>query len=88
MNATAHHTNFGYSNSGKLEDEGFELSNPDLTMCVELIAQREELEDFCRTHGDLLKRKVIIYKHIEHWDLVGEALTADDALKPKVVGRA
>ncbi|RYH64521.1 MAG: hypothetical protein EON54_06365 [Alcaligenaceae bacterium] len=88
MNATAHHTHFGYSNSGKLEDEGFELSNPDLTMCVELIAPREELEDFCRTHGDLLKRKVIIYKHIEHWDLVGEALTADDALKPKVAGRA
>ena len=88
MNATAHHTHFGYSNSGKLEDEGFELFNPDLTMCVELIAPRDVLEDFCRMHGDLLKRKVIIYKHIEHWDLVGDALTADDALKPKVAGRA
>jgi H+/Cl- antiporter ClcA/PII-like signaling protein len=88
MNATAHHTHFGYSNRDKLEDEGFELSNPDLTMCVELIAPREELEHFCRTHGDLLKRKVIVYKHIEHWDLVGETITADDALKPKVAGRA
>ena len=39
-------------------------------------------------HGDLLKRKVIIYKHIEHWDLVGDALTADDALKPKLAERA
>lgn len=88
MNATARHTLFGYSNRGKLEDEGFELFNPDLTMCVELIAPREELEDFCRTHGDLLKRKVIVFKHIEHWDLVGKAATSDDALKRKVVGRA
>ncbi|WP_421357935.1 DUF190 domain-containing protein [Agrobacterium rosae] len=70
MNAVAHHTHFGYSNSGKLQDEGFELSNPDLTMCVELIADREQLEEFCRTHGALLKDKVIIYKHIEHWDVL------------------
>jgi uncharacterized membrane protein YccC len=27
--------------------------------------------------------RVIIYKHIEHWDLIGEALTADDALSPR-----
>ncbi|KZD22820.1 chloride channel protein [Tardiphaga robiniae] len=83
MHATAHHTHFGYCNSGKLEDEGFEISNPDLTMCVELITPREELEHFCRTHGDLLKRKVIIYKHIEHWDLVGEDVTVHDALKAR-----
>ena len=89
MNATAHHTHFGYSNHGKLQDEGVEIANPDLTMCVELIAAREELEDFCRTHGDLLKGKVIIYKHIEHWDLVGEAVASNDALETKVAaGRA
>jgi H+/Cl- antiporter ClcA/PII-like signaling protein len=81
INATAHHTHFGYSNHGKLADEGYEISNPDLTMCVELIAPREKLEEFCRTHGDLLKRKVIIYKHIEHWDLVGEEVVAGEALK-------
>ncbi|MFX9181059.1 DUF190 domain-containing protein, partial [Acinetobacter baumannii] len=51
MNATAHHTHFGYSNRGKLEDEGYEVPNPDLTMCVELIAPRPDLEEFCRTHG-------------------------------------
>lgn len=81
MNATAHHTHFGYSNRGKLEDEGYEISNPDLTMCVELIAPRAELEDFCRTHGDMLKRKVIVYKHIEHWDLVGDVVKIDEALR-------
>lgn len=80
MNAVAHRTHFGYSNSGKLQDEGFEIPNPDLTMCVELIGDRELLEEFCRTHGSLLKNKVIIYKHIEHWDVLDHALTTEDAL--------
>lgn len=80
MNAVAHRTHFGYSNSGKLQDEGFEIPNPDLTMCVELIGDRELLEEFCQTHGSLLKNKVIIYKHIEHWDVLDHALTTEDAL--------
>ncbi|KAA3507804.1 DUF190 domain-containing protein (plasmid) [Agrobacterium rosae] len=81
MNAVAHHTHFGYSNSGKLQDEGLEIPNPDLTMCVELIADREQLEQFCRTHGALLKGKVIIYKHIEHWDVLGHEIAAEEALR-------
>ncbi len=81
MNAVAHHTHFGYSNSGKLQDEGFEIPNPDLTMCVELIADRLQLEDFCRTHGKILKNKVIIYKHIEHWDVLDHEIIAEEALK-------
>lgn len=80
MNAVAHQTHFGYSNSGKLQDEGFEIPNPDLTMCVELIGDRELLEEFCRTHGALLKNKVIIYKHIEHWDVRDNALATEEAL--------
>ncbi|TCU11660.1 DUF190 domain-containing protein [Rhizobium laguerreae] len=81
MNAVAHHTHFGYSNSGKLQDEGFEISNPDLTMCVELIADRDELEHFCRSHGALLKNKVIIYKHIEHWDVLDHSLTTEESFE-------
>jgi PII-like signaling protein len=80
MNATAHHTHFGYSNRGKFEEEGYELPNPELTMCVELIAPRADLEEFCRTHGDMLKRKVIVYKHVEHWDLTGEVAKLEDVL--------
>ncbi|MFN7027408.1 MAG: DUF190 domain-containing protein, partial [Pseudorhizobium sp.] len=81
MNAVAHQTQFGYSNRGKLQDEGFEIPNPDLTMCVELISDRERLEAFCRTHGTLLKNKVIIYKHIEHWDVLNQEITVDETLK-------
>lgn len=81
MNAVAHHTHFGYSNSGKLEDEGFEILNPDLTMCVEMIASREQLEEFCRTHGAFLKHKVIVYKHLEQWDVVHHDVGATEPLK-------
>ncbi|KNY31795.1 DUF190 domain-containing protein [Agrobacterium genomosp. 3 str. CIP 111-78] len=81
MNAVAHHTHFGYSNSGKLQDEGFEIPNPDLTMCVEMIASRDQLEEFCRTHGALLKNKVIVYKHLEQWDVVHHDVAAAEALK-------
>lgn len=45
MNAVAHHTRFGYLNSGKLQDGDFEIPNPNLTMCVELIGDRELLEE-------------------------------------------
>lgn len=82
LNATAHHTHFGYSNNGKLHEEGAEIVNPDLTMCVELIAPRDELEQFCRTHGDLLKGKVIVYKHLEHWQLTEGEVLASEVLKP------
>lgn len=81
MNAIAHHTHFGYSNHGKLQDDGFEMPNPELTMCVELISERHKLEDFCKTHSGLLKQKVIIYKHIEHWDVSGQRIFADEGLK-------
>jgi H+/Cl- antiporter ClcA/PII-like signaling protein len=81
MNATAHHTHFGYSNRGKLEEEGYEVPNPDLTMCVELIAPRADLEEFCRTHGDMLKHKVIVYKHVEHWNLTGDVVKIDEVLR-------
>ncbi len=69
MNAHAHHTHYGYSNHGKVRGQDPEMANPDLTMCVELIAPKDQLERYCSAHGELLQDKVIIYKHIEHWDV-------------------
>jgi len=79
MNAHAHHTHYGYSNHGKVRASDPELGSPDLTMCIELIAPKAQLDIFCRTHGELLKDKVIIYKHIEHWDIHGEDVEVHDA---------
>lgn len=54
-------------------------------MCVELIGRRDELETFTRKHGSWLKGKVIIYKHIEHWDVIDETLTKEDVVRPLAV---
>lgn len=79
LNATAHHTHYGFSGAGPILADGAEIPNSRLTLCVELIGPRDQLELFCRKHGDLLHDKVVVYKHIEHWDIgehdlqIGEA---------------
>jgi PII-like signaling protein len=78
MNAVAHHTHYGYSNHGRIQDEGAEIRNPELTMCVELIGEREQLEVFCRTHGALLQSKIIVYKHLEHWRISADQVEASE----------
>lgn len=79
MNAVAHHTHYGFSNHGPVRENGAELSDPHLTMCVELIAPRDALEMFCRAHGELLGDKVIVYKHLEHWHVGPAGVEHEDA---------
>jgi H+/Cl- antiporter ClcA/PII-like signaling protein len=71
MNANAHHSHYGFSNRSEASAHDPEAGNPELTICVELIASKDQLENFCMAHGDLLKDKVVIYKHIERWDIHG-----------------
>jgi hypothetical protein len=68
-NAHAHHTHFGYSNNGQIQQDIGDLPNPHLTMCVELVCDREKLEAFCREHALLLAEKVIVYKPLERWSV-------------------
>ncbi|MCS0501925.1 DUF190 domain-containing protein [Ancylobacter mangrovi] len=79
MNAVAHHTHYGFSNHGSVMEAGVEISNPHMTMCVELIDHRETLERFCAAHGDLLANKVIVYKHLEHWNIGPKGISHEDA---------
>ena len=79
MNATAHHTHYGFSGNGHVQTNVTEVANPNLNLCVELIGPREELETFCRKHGDLLRGKVVVYKHMEHWDIGAHNLLIDEA---------
>jgi PII-like signaling protein len=85
MNATAHHTHFGFSNHGPVQELTPEIGNPELTLCVELIGPRDKLETFCEEHGALLKGKVIVYKHLEHWHVsassVGKASLVETDVK-------
>lgn len=85
MNAVAHNTHYGYSNHGPVRENGSEIADPHLTMCVELIGQRAELETFCRRHGDLLATKVIVYKHLEHWTIGPKGVSHADATPEELV---
>ena len=80
MSATAHHTHYGYSGNGKIERDASEIPNSSLNLCVELIAPRDELEDFALKHDELLKGKVMVYKHMEHWGLRHHQLDVAEAL--------
>jgi H+/Cl- antiporter ClcA len=79
LNAVAHHTHYGYSGQGKIQSNGHELPNSAINLCVELIADRAQLELFCRKHGNLIRGKVIVYKHMEHWDIHHHQIEATDA---------
>lgn len=78
-NASSHITHYGYSNHGKAQSDGVEGPNPNLSVCVELIDHRDRLESFCRKHADILRDRVIIYKHLEHWELHAHQLDVSDA---------
>lgn len=72
LNANAHHTHHGYSAQGDIQSSDLEIPNDKLTLCIELISNREKLEQFCRDHGRLLKNKLVVYKRLEHWDVNNE----------------
>jgi PII-like signaling protein len=84
LNATAHNIQYGYSGSGGTHEPHPEYGNPKLVLCVELIAHRGELEDFCRKHAEILKGRVIVYKHLEHWDLRHDEVIVHDATKKEL----
>jgi PII-like signaling protein len=78
LNATAQRVHCGYSGDGRIEHDRQDLPNPHLTLCVELIGGRHELEAFCSKHPDLLQDKVVVYDKLEHWE-VGAANVAQQA---------
>lgn len=88
LNAVAHHTHYGFSNRGQVMEAGAEISNPHLTMCVELIDHRDSLERFCAAHGDLLANKVIVYKHLEHWSIGPKGIAHEDASPAELAAEA
>lgn len=78
MNAVAHPAQYGFSDHGPIREDGAELSDPQLTICVELIGRRAQLEQFCRQQGDLLTDKIVVYKPLEHWCVGPAGITQTD----------
>lgn len=68
LNAVAHQAHYGYSGNSRIEADRFEIPNTNVMLCVEMIANRELLESFHQQHAHLLQDKVVVYKHLEHWE--------------------
>lgn len=69
MNASVFNTHFGYSNNGKIQQMSAETGNSGLTICIELIDNRDKLEAFFCKHKGILKGKVVVFKEVEFWDI-------------------
>lgn len=68
MNAHVFHTHAAYTQGDKIHRRHVESDNSGLTVCVELVDNRENLEQFFKTHQAMLKDKTVIYKEVEFWD--------------------
>ncbi len=67
MNAHIYHTHAAYERGGKVLLQSSEGSTPGLTVCLELVDEKDKLESFFKTHKAMLKNKTIIYKEVEFW---------------------
>lgn len=84
LHATAHNSFHGYSGKQAIQSDNVETGNPHLTLCVELVDTRAKLEAFVKHHGDLLQGRVMVYKHVEHWDLHDHTLNEKDATPKEI----
>jgi PII-like signaling protein len=76
LNASAHSTHYGFTGGGDIESIQPDHSNGRLAMFVELVGERELLEKFACSHEELLKDKIIVYKHLEQWTVKNHATEA------------
>ncbi len=67
MNAHIFNTNAAYERGGKIHHNQVEGDNSGLTICIELVDDKERLEVFFKTHRVMLENKTVIYKEVELW---------------------
>lgn len=68
INASVFNTHMSFSKDERIKQFSFESDNSGLTVCVELIDTKENLQRFFIKHSDTLKDKIVIYKEVEYWD--------------------
>lgn len=69
MNAHVFHTQTAFAKGGEIHHNRAESDNSGLTVCIELVDTREKLENFFRTHHEMLKDKTVIFKEVEFWNV-------------------
>lgn len=68
MNAHIYHTHAAYEKGGNVHHHHVESDNGGLTVCLELVDEREKLEKFFKTHKTMLHNKTVVYKEVELWN--------------------
>jgi PII-like signaling protein len=67
MNAHIYHTHAAYESGSKVAHYSVEGDNRGLTVCLELVDEKEKLEKFFTTHKAMLKHKTVIFTEVEIW---------------------
>jgi PII-like signaling protein len=69
VHASVFNAHMGFSADEDIKQFSFESTNSSLTVCVELIDTKANLQQFFIKHSIALKDKVLIYKEVEYWDV-------------------
>lgn len=68
MNAHVFNTHAAVQKGGKIAHHSVEGDTSGLTVCVELVDERNKLQQFFKTHSEVLKGNTVIYKEVEYWE--------------------
>ena len=68
LNAHAFHTHSAYRKGDKIHNRMVEGDNSGLTICIELVDEKERLQQFFLHNEKLLKNKTVIFKEVEYWN--------------------
>ena len=66
-NAHIFNTHAAYESGGEVHHTSIEADNSGLTVCIEMVDEKEKLELFFKTHKAMLRNKTVIYKEVELW---------------------
>ncbi|UBM58641.1 DUF190 domain-containing protein [Marinilongibacter aquaticus] len=67
-NAHIYYTHAAYERGGAVQHHHDEHGNEGLTVCLELVDEKDILKAFFSQHKDMLKDKTVIYKEVEMWE--------------------
>lgn len=68
MNAHVFNTHAAVQKGGKMSHFSVEGDTSGLTVCVELVDEKQKLQDFFKTHKGILEKNTVIYKEVEFWE--------------------
>lgn len=69
MQAHVFYTNISHRRGEGIHHTTAEGDHSGLTVCLELVDEKEKLELFFKTHASVFKGKTVIYKEVEFWSL-------------------